>query len=368
MASLKRFFRSAVMSSHLVLDKSFYFLRRKLRMGNNSPITVFTYRGYGRKDYVFLQGRVLRKRALPGHSSETDSVWRDLLNNFRRIWSVEIRDASLVATVGGNSFDLTTDLEGYFELDSNLEPPWQEASGGWNHIHLKLIAVPWRKMAIEVKASVLIPEKANFGLISDIDDTIIRTEVTSLLKLKMFYVTFLKNARKRKAIQEVGAFYQALKKGPSLDADNPVFYVSKSPWNLYDLLEEFLNVNNLPLGPMLLRDYGLPYTKRPAGYRGHKHENIARILDTYPDMPFILIGDSGEKDVDLFITIARSYPGRIPGIFIRDVNCTRRAQRIRKVIAENPDLTIHFVESYREAAQHAAKHNWLAMDYFTSIT
>ena len=368
MASLKRFLRSAVRSSHLFLDRSFYLLRRKLKLGNNSAVTVFTYRGYGRKDYVFLQGRVLRKRTLPGRPSVTDSAWRDLLNNFRRIWSVEIRQATLQANIGSNPFDLTTDLEGYFKLDSNLRKPWKSAIQGWNQINLNLISVPWKKLAIEVEASVLIPENAEFGLISDIDDTIIRTEVTSLLKLKMFYITLLKNARKRKAIQEVGAFYQALKKGPTLEADNPVFYVSKSPWNLYDLLEEFLKINNLPLGPMLLRDFGLPYEKRPADYRGHKYENIVKILDTYPEMSFLLIGDSGEKDIDLFVSIARSYPDRIPGIFIRDVNCSRRAQRIKKVIAENPDLNIQFIKSYRAAAEHAATHNWLSLDYFTSLT
>ncbi len=367
MSSSKRVFRILVRHFHLACDKAFYVLRRKLKIGNKSPVAVFTYRGYGRKDYVFLQGRVLRKRRFPANPSDSDSDWRDLINNFKRLFTVEIRQAVLQTRIGTNPFRLTTDLEGYFRLDAPLDAPWKSAGSGWNSIDLNLISVPWRKMELEVQASVLIPDKADFGIISDIDDTIIRTEVTSLLRLKMFYLTLLKNARKRKAINEVGAFYQALKKGRDGQSDNPVFYVSKSPWNLYDLLEEFLKINNLPLGPMMLRDYGLPYKKRPKDYKGHKHENIERILQTYPEMTFILIGDSGEKDIDLFLDIARSFPHQISAIYIRDVNCNKRAKRIRKIIDENPDIDISFVKNYRYAAQHAANKGLLSFDYFNKI-
>ena len=69
---------------------------------------------------------------------------------------------------------------------------------------------------------------------------------------------------------------------------NPFFYTSKSPWNLYAPLVEYLEVQQLPLGPLLLRDFGL----RPEKER--KRKAIEEILATYPKLKFILSGDSGE--------------------------------------------------------------------------
>ncbi len=368
MASKKRLLRNLITSIHLFFDSLLYKIRRILRIGHRAPITLLTYRGFGKKDYIYLQGRVLKEK--PIVSTATDSSWKNLRNNFRRLWSVEIRNASLKIEIGDNEFDLKTDKEGFFKVDIPLDKPlneWQ-TDKNWYEGSIHLISVPWKNIGLEKSYKVLMPTNCQFGVISDIDDTIIRSEVTSLLKLKMFYLTFLKNASKRRAIKEVGAFFQALNKGRGLEANNPIFYVSKSPWNLYDLLEEFLQINNLPLGPLLLRDYGLPYQKRPKNYRGHKYENIARILSTYPQLPFILIGDSGEKDTDLYLSIALDFPGRISAIYIRDLKNRRRINRIKNLIEKNRNVEIHLVINYQEAASHAATKYWLSINYSNKLS
>jgi phosphatidate phosphatase APP1 len=106
-----------------------------------------------------------------------------------------------------------------------------------------------------------------------------------------------------------------------------VFYVSKSPWNLYAPLVEYLEVQGLPLGPLILRDFGLRMKKN------HKTEAIEAILQTYPALRVILIGDSGEHDPEIYAEIVHRHPQRIRAIYIRSVDPSpRRVAAVEKLI------------------------------------
>ena len=87
-----------------------------------------------------------------------------------------------------------------------------------------------------------------FGVISDIDDTILHSSILDWKTAAQ--LTFLHNARTRKPLQGVSKLYQALQAGVDGKARNPVFYVSSSPWNLYDLLDDFIELNAIPFGPV----------------------------------------------------------------------------------------------------------------------
>lgn len=92
------------------------------------------------------------------------------------------------------------------------------------------------------------PAKAKFGVISDLDDTVIQTNVLSVLQAA--HNTFLHNAYTRLAFPGVAAFYQALQQGQD-GSMNPIFYVSNMPWNLYDLMNDFFDMRHIPRGPIL---------------------------------------------------------------------------------------------------------------------
>jgi len=120
---------------------------------------------------------------------------------------------------------------------------------------------------VRASARVLVPSaSARFGIISDIDDTVISTHVSN--KLKMVLTVILSNEHTRKPFEGVAGLYRALQRGMTGE-DNPIFYVSNSAWNLYTLLLEFLNLQNIPLGPLLLRDFGdhLLFPKIPRATR-----------------------------------------------------------------------------------------------------
>jgi phosphatidate phosphatase APP1 len=290
-------------------------LWRRLARRWRDPLIILPYLGYGTAQKLAVRGRVLEDEGfLP--TADADSRWRNLVRFYKRLESDEVPGARLRARFLGLEKETTTDNEGYFSL--SLEPRGRLGPGAWQEVELELLEP---QAGIEAIARVLVPpQRARFGVISDIDDTIVSSHVAN--KLKMILTVALSNARTRKPFKGVAAFYRALHAGV-----NPLFYVSKSPWNLYAPLLEYLEVQGLPLGPLMLRDFGISLKKN------HKTEAIEDILRTYPKLKFILIGDSGEEDPEIYSDIVHRFPQRIRVIYIRSVE-PKRIPAVEKLIKE----------------------------------
>jgi phosphatidate phosphatase APP1 len=367
MSLWKRFWLGLLRAILLFFAHVKYYFKLFLSLFGQAPIAILAYRGYGSRQHVFLQGRVLKKKIV--HTTPEDTLWQNLVNNYKRFGSAEIRGAQLEITVGDNMFQVQSDREGYFYLDEVLKIPLPDDGEEWEKATIRVLRTRRREVNLITTGEMLTPKQAEFGVISDIDDTILITEVTSLLKLKMIYLTFFKSAAKRQTFHEVEAFFQGLRRGKTGEGVNPIFYVSKSPWNLYDFLEDFIKINDLPKGPLLLRDMGLLpsrflFEQLEKQYRGHKIASAVRILRMYPQLPFILIGDSGEKDTDIYLTIAKAFPTQVKAIYIHDVKDPRRARRILKMMQESGVAHIKLVNTYRDAAQDAARQGFLNMEVF----
>jgi phosphatidate phosphatase APP1 len=198
------------------------------------------------------------------------------------------------------------------------------------------------------------------------DDTVLQSEVTRLVRAAR--LALLENARTRLPFPGVAAFYRALWDGADGEP-NPVFYVSKSPWNLYEVIADFLAIQELPPGPLLLRDWdlGLPGRQK----QEHKTAVIGEILATYPNLPFILIGDSGQKDPEIYRALLHDHPGRIPAIYIRNVTPgAERAAAIRKLADEVHEAgsALVLADDTLAAARHAADHGWIDPRRLEEIT
>lgn len=201
---------------------------------------------------------------------------------------------------------------------------------------------------------MLIPsENSSFGIISDIDDTILHTGITSMLKLKVLWNTFFKRATKRTPLEGASELYHLLHRGKSGKEANPCFYVSHSPWNLYRYLELFLKTNNFPKGPILLRNFPRPFSKKDPKEKPQKQKEILNLLDTYPNLPFILIGDSGEHDPDIYVEIAEAFPDRILAIYLRSVNHTKKMVRVRGLFEKYETVPVLLVDKSEDAIHHA---------------
>ncbi len=267
---------------------------------------------------------------------ERDSRWGNLIEFWKRLESDELPGARLRARFLGREVEGVTDREGYFRLE--IKPRGRLGPGLWQEVGLEL-----QDFNAKATAGVLVPSpRARFGLISDIDDTIVASNVTR--KVRMLLTVALNSARTRKPFPGVAAFYRALHAGV-----NPVFYVSKSPWNLYAPLLESLEVQRFPHGPLLLRDFGW----RPE--KEHKRKAIEEILATYPRLPFILSGDSGEQDPEVYAALVRRFPKRIRAIYIRSVD-PKRITAIEKLAAEVAKTGCQLVlaPDSEPAAAHAA--------------
>jgi phosphatidate phosphatase APP1 len=326
----------------------------KARLGSVDPIQILPYRTYGTLNRLYLKGRVLEDEKIAA-AGDKDTILNNLLNMYKRFESDEVPGAEVKAVYGPEEQSTITDEEGYFKFDLLPAKPIIEDQL-WHRVGLELTAVPKPYTSgFTTQAEVMIPPiDAEYGIISDIDDTIVRTSATDMLA--MARTVFLHNAKTRLPFAGVSEFYKSLQLGRNGKRNNPFFYVSSSPWNLYDLLRDFLDLNQIPAGPLLLRDFGLN-SNTTGGHMGHKFKEIEQILLTYPGLNFVLVGDSGQDDPKIYREVALKFPGRILAIYIRDVQLADRekiAIDISKELYEHK-LEMVVVDNSTEAAEHAAK-------------
>ena len=285
----------------------------------SDPIRVVAYLGYGNEQVLYLRGRALTGDNMATATAD-DSPLANLWAAFQRLESDEVAGVPIAAHFAGDGWSAVTDSEGYYELTITPATPidtaqiWHVVRLTWAHDDAPAPNAdekPW------VAAPVLTPPpSARFGVISDIDDTVLVSHAAS--PFKMALTALLNNAHTRSPFPGVAGFYQALQAGKGGAEQNPIFYVSSSPWNFYDLLVEFMRVNEIPVGPLLLRDYGRQ-NLRGIGNRTHKRAIIDQLLATYPALPFLLLGDSGQEDPEIYTSVAMDHPGRICAIYISDV-------------------------------------------------
>lgn len=362
MASLKTILKS--IGSHTGDHVSSLQERITQRFRIDDPIQIVPYFGYGTSEVFYLQGRVLESR---GYMTPRDvnSRWRNLLSTYQRFESDEIPGANVRATYKSAVVDAVTDKEGYYNIELQPQEPF-DRDKIWHPVQIEYMDATPQDLECTIGEVLVPPPSAEFGVISDIDDTVLQTGATNFLK--MARLTFLHNARTRMPFKGVAAFYRALQRRDTVG--NPIFYVSSSPWNLYDLLVDFLEFQGIPHGPLFLRDYGTQNLRRSnRGHGSHKTRNIQRVLETYPDLPFILIGDSGQEDPEIYRDIVKEYPDRIAAVYIREVSKSSRKEEIQQLIdeclAEQVDMLL--VPTTVEAAQHAAASGFIPKESVADV-
>lgn len=155
--------------------------------------------------------------------------------------------------------------------------------------------------------------RLGLSVISDIDDTIKVSEV--LDRDALLRNTF---CRPFVAVPGMGETYRGW-----AEQHGVVFhYVSASPWQLYEPLNAFVRSNAFPAGTFHLKQFRLKdrsVLDLLASPEKYKLGAIEPILRQFPERRFVLIGDSGEKDPEIYATVMRRYPKQIAMILIRDV-------------------------------------------------
>jgi phosphatidate phosphatase APP1 len=340
-----------------------------LGVGHEQPYAIVAYRGFAHGTRALVHGRVLESEDI-APATATDSTWQNLLSTFRRFDSEPLGHARVAVTIAGTTREVVADDEGFFREWIDLPAPLSTVEP-WHPVDLRLVA-PLRADQSEVRATGqlrVIDGDVELGVISDLDDTVIQSRITSFLQAVR--TMMLGNARTRLPFPGVAAFYQALERGSDGKRRNPIFYVSSSPWNIYDLIADFMQVQGIPAGPIQLRDWDIALAALSSSRHRHFKEPIIReILELNPELPFILIGDNGQHDPEIYSTILEHYPGRIRAIYIRNVDANPERSAALQALAREVHAagsTLVLADDTYAAATHAAEQGWITLESLPAV-
>ena len=348
--------RDIFASSTTVVRRVLHLLAQPGRVAHSRDgLVIQPYRGYGSPDELFILGRVVAQPT--ARSTIQPGALGDLRAILRRVRRRGVPHAVVTAQCGDARQRVLTDRQGYFRLCLRPTQPLP-TDHVWQPVELTVVA-PSGATATGTGSVLVPPPSARFVVISDIDDTVVLTGVAN--KLLMLWRLFAQGAQSRVAFPGVAAFYQALYRGPDGAACNPLLYVSRGPWSIYEILDTFFQHHAIPVGPVLvLRDWGLslqhPWPRRAPA---HKLAVIREMVQRYHALPFVLIGDSGQQDPELYTQIVREHPGRVLAIYIRNVSRDAQreqaiAQLAAEVVAAGSSLLLA-ADSFA-MAEHAAAH------------
>ena len=296
------------------------------------PVRLHPYFGYRSRERLVLSARALRSGKPRFENRGRLQAMRTMLAQFASREEAGVR-VTLEMDVAGIAMrhEAVTDREGFVRFDIVLDPPFDlPPEPVW-----EVVALRWfnRDGPQCVDGHVLAPGADScLAVISDIDDTIIETGITGGMR------AIARNWRRllaelpddRIAVPGSDLFYGALGGGQVLPpgelrperripaTHRPFFYVSSSPWNLFAYLVAFQRAKGLPLGPLLLRDWGLDRaTFGSSGHGVHKGAAIDAILAMYPELRFALIGDDTQGDLPAYARVVERNRQRVAAIFIR---------------------------------------------------
>ena len=303
-------------------------IRRRKRGRPPEHFRIVSYGGHGGREGVVVRGRVLDNPP-PSEAVEGEGIGAAVRRSLGQFATDELPGVPLRVGVGDAVLETESDSEGYFRVElhpSVVGAPWEQG-----RVELR---APYRGLepGARTKVAIRVPgPDARFGVISDVDDTIIETGVQRVGE--MLLQTFAGSALTRTPFEGAPELYRDLADGDR----NPVFYVSSSPWNLHAFLAAFLRHRDFPNGPLLLRDLIGNHDGR-----ARKHGRIEEILRLHPQLSFVLIGDSGEQDPAIYADIVRSHPGRVRAVYIREVRLDPGDGRVERV-TDGWDADVPFV-------------------------
>lgn len=279
-------------------DRFIALVDRGLRRRGWVP-TVIGFTGYGTPTRVRVLARVLLAPPRTGRAELR------LGRGWRRFLTASAADVPVRVDVGGRTHEVRTNRGGYVDevLEVELEPGWAEArltvAGGSSD------TTPLR----------VVGPTGDVGLVSDIDDTVM---VTALPRpLLAAWNTFVRHETRRRAVPGMATLYDAVLRAGD---DVPVVYLSTGPWNVAPVLEDFLARHGYPPGPLLMTDWGPTAEGWFRSGQQHKRHELARLVHELPQVQWLLVGDDGQHDPQLYAEAAAAHPEHVLAVAIRELS------------------------------------------------
>ena len=263
---------------------------------------VLGYTGYGNSQWVRVMGRVVlaprgRRGQAPTDRPDPERGWRSFM-------SVPVPMHDVRVEIGGQVHEVVTDRGGYIDVrvPARLDP-------GWHPVTLRTPG----DFAASCDVRVIAPG-TRLGVVSDIDDTVVVTHLPRPLLAAWNSFVLLEHAR-----SPVSGMAGLLQTVQAADEEAPVIYLSTGAWNVAPILGRFLARHAFPPGPLLLTDWGPTNTGWFRSGAAHKREALRRLADEFPDIKWLLVGDDGQHDPQIYTDFASDRPASVRGVAIRQL-------------------------------------------------
>lgn len=284
---------------------------------SDGPDALVLYYAYGADGRAVVEGRVIDQQISRPYSP-SDSRLTNLHRTLRLVFNEERVNLPVGATLEGRPWQLRTDAEGYFRIE--LEA-LEKIPPGWHPLN---VTAGSTTACIPL---VLMPPQNRHGVISDVDDTLMVTEVNRWRA--MLANTFLRNPLQRVVVPGMPDLFRILAARNVVSSAAPVFYVSASPRQLHMPLQAMLDHHGFPPGVLITKRVTNDTTREPLrDQMKYKLTHFEEILARVPHATFTLLGDDGEHDPEIFEELRRRHPHRIEQVWLRRVHPNPQRHRI----------------------------------------
>lgn len=273
--------------------------------------------GYGGPAFLRVLARVvLAPEPDPGRPRGEERLAAQLARRgWRNFVTAEAMGAEVSVTVAvpgtGRSRSRTVQHHSRADRSGNvdLRIPNPGLTPGWHHVTVQ--SSRSEPVALPV---LVVDEGARFGIVSDLDDTVIRTYLPR--PLIAAYNAFVVSEGSRKPVPGMAELFDA-----ALVAHEgaPVFYLSTGAWNTAPMLGRFLARNGFPRGPLLLTDWGPTNSGWFRSGAEHKRATLRSLAADFPDVSWLLVGDDGQRDPAVYAAFAAAFPDRVRAIALRQL-------------------------------------------------
>ena len=293
------------------------------------------YYGYGHTRELLLYGHLLKGKPLHRKGYSTN-IFTNIFYLLRLFFVKPVPLAPVTLYWNDQVLNQTTETDGFIKFEWSSNEP---VAAGWHPVR-----VGYREGTTSITGDghLFVPHITQYAFISDIDDTILVSHSSTVLR--RLRALFTANPHTRKLFPEVDKHYRLLSLSNTTDAaPNPFFYVSSSEWNLYDYLDDFFTFHQLPKGAFLLNHLKQWTELLKTGKTKHEGKliRVARILKAFPNQHFVLLGDNSQRDPVIYKAIAEKYTGRIHAIYIRNVNAGHAAAVDELLTQLQRELGVH---------------------------
>lgn len=309
------------------------------------------YRGYASDRLLVVFGHVFKKTTVPLSEKTKFKHAYSVLRTFRR---KTIANADVYLYLNNKKIHTKTLKDGYFRFSIPIRGSFHDNfENGWNKVEIEL---NHEGKSVKRTTEILRPYDGKLAFISDIDDTFLISHTNNLFK--KIYVLLWRNVNDRKVFEDVTAHYQQLSKsGQENGETNAFFYVSSSEWNLYNFIEQFTKIHNLPKAVIKLKSIKTSlsdflFTGR--GSHHHKFDKIKEIIEFYPHLRFVLMGDDSQADPLIYEQICKTFPQSIKAVYIRQTEKSKK-QSTQKILQnlESLDVKTCYFQKSEQAILHS---------------